>query len=128
MSAGAHNGADDIAFYEADLGLTVELPVNASGAQTSDEGGPLPAGRYLIQAFNLTDGGVCWVHTGKYKRGSGLPLVAAAGRNRIPLTGKTLIAVETHVREGSSDRVGAITSAGATCTLWITQVSTRSPG
>lgn len=124
MSSAAHNGADDIAFYEAAIGHTYQLDADDSGVQLGSDAGPLPSGRYLIQAFNLSAGGVCWVHVGGH--GQALGLVAGAGRNRIPLTRETILAVETHVRKGDSDTVGAICTAGATATVWITRVSTKS--
>jgi len=127
MSDGAHNGHDDIGFYEADIGYTWELSVTDGGVSLDDDQGPLPPGRYLIHAFNLSpDTGVCWVHAGAAK--TVLSLAASAGRKRFPLNTKAIIALETHVRAGDSDKIGAITTSGATCTLFISLVSTKTPG
>lgn len=122
MSNAAHNGSDDISFYQADIGHTHEMIVTSAGVMLPPEA-VLPTGRYLIQAFNLLPlDGVCWIHFGP--AGPNLALVAGQGRQRIPLTRETILAVETHVRRRHSDRVGAITTPGATCTVWVTHVST----
>jgi len=123
MSASAHNGADDIAFYEADIGYTYELSVTDAGAQLDEALGALPSGRYLIQAQGLEEGDVCWVHFGPYRKP--IPLSVGSGPKRIPLT-SAIFAFETHIRKGNSDTLGAITTSGASAILWITLVSVKS--
>lgn len=127
MSANAHRGDHDIAFYEAALEETRELGVTTAFAQFSDAAGPLTPGRYLIQlAVASSDTAFCWVHLGKFEKGENLGGTAAAGRRRFPLSRSTVVAIESHVLGGYSDRLGAIMSAGSG-TLYVSRVSTAIP-
>jgi len=127
MSAGAHRGDHDIAFYEAAIEETRSLAVTTTFAQLPDEDLGLEPGRYLIQlATASSDTSFCWVHLGAFEKGVTLGGTAAPGRRRFPLSRSTIVAIESHVLEGYSDRLGAIMSAG-TGTLYISRVSTRIP-
>jgi hypothetical protein len=119
----AHNGDDDIAFFAADLGETRELSATTTGAQTTDTDGALEPGRYLIQIVDATAGAIVWIIRGRFERGAPLSLSAGPGPARIPLSTQALVAIETHVREGDSDRIGAITNTGV-ATVYLTRVST----
>lgn len=122
-----HSGFDDRAFYEADIAETRVLrAVTDVGNQTTDEDGPLWAGRYRILATGLQEGEVCWVHVGPFKKGKPLALAAAPGNKRVPLTAGAP-EVYTHVRIGDSDRIGAIidTAPAGDVDVYISRVSTR---
>jgi len=119
---GSHEGKDDIAFFHAAIERTYELSATVGGAQLSDAEGALPEGRYLIQVVNQTPpAALCWIHVGAFEVGVSLSLVAGAGGDRIPL-GSSVVAIETNVVRGDSDRIGAIMSAG-TATVFITRIS-----
>lgn len=122
--AGAHEGDDDRAFYHASIGITFALlAVGVAGAQTSDDDGALLPGRYLIQVGNFSDpAALCWIHVGAWEESSPLALGAVAGRKRVPFVQGGLIAIETNVLTGDSDRIGAQSSIG-TCDVYITKVS-----
>ncbi len=124
MSGAAHRGDDDIAFYAADIGITFHLSATSgSPVQTTDAEGPLPEGRYIIQALNIsTDSALVWIGFGAFEQSTTLALTAGVGTRRIPLSAGGLIAVETNILKGYSDRVAAITSAGA-ADVYLTLVS-----
>lgn len=127
MSASAHRGDHDIAFYEAAIENTAALTaVAGSLAETSDDNGPLPPGRYLIQAPDIGLGQVVWVHVGKFTKGAPLTPSSpiAAGEKRFPLT-TAIVAVETHVLGGYSDRIATQLNAGPDVTLYISRVSSE---
>lgn len=125
MSSAAHRGDHDVAFYEAAIKESYVLSVGTSLVQTSDADGPLRPGRYLIQLVNpSSDTALCWVHVGKFAKGTALAGGTGAGRNRIPLSRQAIVAVETHVLKDDSDRIGAEMTAGS-ATLIITRVSTE---
>lgn len=125
MSSAAHRGDHDIAFYEAAIEETHRLDVTATYSQLPDVDGPLRPGRYLIQLFNPSnDTAVCWVHVGKFEKAVSLAGTAGPGVRRVPLSKQAIIAIETHVLVGHSDRIGAIMSAG-TGTLFVTRVSSE---
>lgn len=124
MSAAAHRGDHDIAFYEADIGETRVLNVSTAFTETADEDGPLIPGRYLVQLMDSAPTNLkCWVHVGPFEAGETLGGVAAPGRRRIPLSRQAAVAVELNVQTGHNDRIGGITSAGS-ATLYVTRVST----
>lgn len=127
MSASAHRGDHDIAFYEAAIEETRSLAVTAGFTQLSDEDGALVPGRYLVQlAAASSDTAFCWVHVGEFVKTESLGGTAGPGRARFPLSRSTVVAVEFHVIGGYSDRLGAIMSAG-TGTLYVSRVSTATP-
>jgi len=127
MSAAAHRGDHDIAFYEAAIENTFTLNaiVGALTEAPTDLDGPLPPGRYLIQLVGASDAAViAWVHVGKFVAGTPLAPAnpVAAGTKRIPLSPSSIIAIETHALQGYSDRI-AVQSVGGTVTVHITRVS-----
>jgi len=127
VSASAHRGDHDVAFYEAAIENTVGLTASAGVlTQTVDTDGPLPPGRYLVQAVGLGATQVCWVHVGPYVNGTLLtPLgPTGPGARRFPLT-STIVAIETHILRGYSDRVGVILNAGAAVSVFLSRVSTE---
>lgn len=125
--AGSHEGKDDRAFFHAAIERTFELAAVDTGVQTSDDDGPMVPARYLIQAVDFdAPTTVCWVHVGKFEKGSPISLVATAGKDKIPLKSDGVIAVEFNAVREHSDRIGAITTAGGTCTVWITRVERTS--
>lgn len=125
--AGAHEGKDDRAFFHAAIERTFELAVTDAGNQTSDPDGPMVPARYLVQAINFdADTTICWVHVGRFVEGSPLSLTAGPGNDRIPLNQGGAVAVEFNAVRDHSDRIGAITSAGGTCTVFITRVERTS--
>jgi len=127
VSASAHSGNHDQAFYEAAIENTVELTATTGSlSATPDAGGALPPGRYLIQSVGLAAGQVVWVHVGPFERG--VPLApsspVAAGERRFPLT-ETIVALEAHLLGGYSDRVAVQLSSGSNVTVYISRVSTE---
>jgi hypothetical protein len=123
VSTAAARGDDAIAFYAADIGETRELAVTAAGIQSPDAEGALTKGRWLIQAYDFsTPNVVVWISSGPFVKGSPLTLTTGPGARRVPLSPRTLVAIETNVVKGASDRIGAITTAG-TVTLWLTRIS-----
>ena len=123
MSTAAARGDDAIAFYAADIGDTLELAASTVLAQTSDLQGPLKPGRYLIQAINWSDTTVVvWVTVGAWEKGSSLTLTATAGRRRVPLSSGGVVAFETNILKGDSDRLAVITNTGS-ATVYVTRVS-----
>jgi hypothetical protein len=124
VSSNAHRGDDDIAFYAADIGDTALLSASVTPAQLSDAHGPLPSGRYIIQVVNLSGTGkqLVWVGQGPFVPGGVMAIAAAPGKDRIPLSQQALVAIETNVVKGFSDRIAAVTSGG-TAEVYITRVS-----
>lgn len=113
---------DQNAFFAASIGLTRSFAASAVVAQTPDDEGPLPPGRYLLQVTGFTDStAICWVGVSPFEKGAAATLAATPGPDRIPLSSGAF-AVEFNVRRGVSDRVQAILSAG-TATIYITRVS-----
>jgi hypothetical protein len=127
MSAGAHRGDHDIAFYEAAIEDTFTLTATTSGLTEapSDADGPLPPGRYLIQVRGISSTQVVWIHVGKFVKGA--PLAPSnpigPGTRRFPLT-SAIVAIETHCLKGYSDRISAQVSTGASVPVYISRVST----
>ena len=127
MSAAAHRGDHDIAFYEAAIENTAALTATSAGlTETADSLGALPPGRYLIQAVGLAQNQVCWVHVGKFVKGEPLAPASptAPGEKRFPLT-SAIVAVESHVLRGYSDRIAVQLSIGASLTVYLSRVSTE---
>ncbi len=128
MSGSAHRGDHDIAFYEAAIENTFSLSVTTGALAESptDAEGPLPPGRYLIQAVGLNSNQVCWIHVGKFVKGTPLAPDAPTGpgTKRFPLT-TTIVAIETHCIQGHSDRIAAQLNAGLGVTVYISRVSSQ---
>lgn len=123
MSTAAARGDDAIAFYAADLGETRALAATTSGDQTTDVDGALVPGRYLIQIVNVSDSAaIVWIHAGAFEKGKPITLAAGPGRRRAPLSTQSVVAIETNVLKGDSDRIGAITTVG-TATVYVTRIS-----
>jgi hypothetical protein len=120
----AQRGDDALAFYAADLGRTREIPCSIVAAQLLDKDGPLKPGRYLlhISDVNPTSKKV-WVRTGKFEKGTALPISASTPWFPMQLGG--IMAIEFNVRKGHSDQVAAIMAGpGApTAVLYITAIS-----
>jgi len=127
VSSSAHGGNHDQAFFEAAIENTAALTASVGSlAETSDTGGALPPGRYLIQAPGIAGTQVVWVHVGPFVKGA--PLAPAnpvgAGTRRFPLTA-AIVAIETHCLGGYSDRIAVQLSSGAAVPVYITRVSTE---
>ncbi len=114
-----HDPKDDVAYFAADLGRTIQLSLTIAGAQTSDDEGALPAGRYLLQA-DVTAARIAWVTVGKFVKGTPIALLNAVPS--FPMQNKLVVLQELHVRRGVNDRIGARMSQGEGI-LYITRVS-----
>ncbi len=120
----AQRGDAALHFYEANLGLTLELTViEASAVQTTDADGALPPGRYLLHISDTTNDAQIWVKTVKFVKGDTVGLTA--GVPAMPFRVGLIIGLEFNVRRGDNDRVVAIASGPgvASGTLYITQIS-----
>lgn len=114
-----HRSSDDLAFFAAALGPTIELEADVTGDQTSDDVGALEPGRYLVQLRATVDD-ITWITVGPFVKGD--PITAHNDVPAFPLSRIGLMAVEFHVRKGLNDRVAARTAAG-TSSVYITKVS-----
>lgn len=124
MSGAAHNGEDDIAFFAADIGFTYVLPLTTTLSVMPSADGALVAGRYLVQVVGLTTGAIAWLHFDHYQKDvppDPSPLTGQ-GPQRVPLSAAAIIAIETHVKKGYSDRLCGLVTSG-TATLYATLVS-----
>lgn len=135
MSASAHRGDHDIAFYEARIGFSWVTTTAGAGVPVfvnSDTDGPLQPARYLIHLGPVSDQSVIvWVGFSPFTVGDSPASIAAAGARRIPLgTGDQasakLVAIETNVLEVEDDRI-TIESLNGTATVYVTRVSTVVP-
>ena len=125
MSGAAHRGDDDLAFYAADIGETRLVSADAlSNQQTTDADGALVPGRWLVQVFPTDSAAKVWVGFGKFVAAVVLSSPVGPGKQRIPCSGKTIIAFETNVLKGYSDRAVARTTVG-TAEVYLTLISRR---
>jgi hypothetical protein len=128
MSASAHGGNHDQAFYEAAIEETFEAAA-ATGVLTpfnADTDGALAPGRWLVQVRGLAATQEVWVHVGPFVAGTPLAPVAptAAGTKRFPLT-SSIVGLEFHVLNDYSDRVAVQLNSGASVACFLSRVSTR---
>lgn len=124
--AGQHREDDDVAYFAAKLGLTYRLAMSGVAAQTSDDDGALPPGRYLIHLGNLTNGARVWVQMGVFAKGG--TITPVIGPPSFPMSTTRIQAIEVNVRKGANDRVAAIlesTSQNPSGELFITNISWR---
>lgn len=129
MSGSAHRGDHDVAFYEATIGYTFGggTGTTAPSYLNSDDDGPLPPARYLIQVIEVGNSDtVCWIGTEPFEKGSTPSAIDGPGPDRIPLKRTTLLAIEMHVLAGENDRIVIQTSV-STAIVYVTQVSTLIP-
>jgi len=117
--SGPHGATDDLAFFAADLGETKVIAASNVAAQLSTVQGKLPAGRYLVHIADLSDPNAkVWIRLGKF--GDTVPVAAAVPS--FPMSLSTIAAIEYTAREGHSDQIAAVTSAG-TANVYVTRVS-----
>lgn len=109
---------DELDFYDADIGRTIEVGLTTVAAQTTDAEGALSPGRYLIQVTTSSDTDIAWMKVAPFVKG-GTADVAAAVPN-MPF--RIVKAIEYNVRKGASDRIEGIMGTG-TGTLTITKIS-----
>lgn len=111
--------SDQIAYYAADLGETRVLAVTTASSALTEQ---LAPGRYLLQLIPSDDTAVTWVCAGAWDPTTPKTATAAAGKQRVPLSGKTIVTFEYNVRRGYNDALAAIASAG-TANLYVTRIS-----
>ena len=116
-----HDPKDDVAFYAATLGRTRKIELSTTGAQLSDDEGPLPVGRHLVHV-DISGNAIAWVSVGKYKKGVVISLPDDVPA--LPMQHKTFVLFEYNVRNGVNDRIGGVMSNGE-ATLYITEISFR---
>jgi len=120
VSTSAVNGEDAIGFYAAAIRET-HGPTLVGVAGVDVGNGTLVPGRYIVQVWNLTPGGICWIIQ-ESEDADPAAFSAAAGRRRFPL-GPVFSAIETQVRAKQDNRLIAICSAGATAEVVVSRVS-----
>jgi hypothetical protein len=128
VTASAHSGDHDKAFYEAAIEETfgaTATSASLTNVNTDDDGALVP-GRYLLQAAGtLVPGQTLWVHRGRFTAGTALSPIggaAVAGPARFPLTA-TIVALEFHVLGGYSDRIAVQLGSGSDVTVYLSRVS-----
>ncbi len=119
----AQRGDDAIAFYAASIGKTRKLVAAPGPTQMLDADGPLAPGRYLLHIAAMSNLGVLWVAIGAFEKGS--PLSVAADVPFFPMQASGIVAIETNVLKGDSDRIAVIAAGpnSPTGTLFITPIS-----
>lgn len=122
MSEASISGPDAVAAFAVEIGFTRKLAATAVASQTSDDGGPLPPARYLLQIINPDNvATIVWVRAVPFVKGEVVGVDQDAPS--FPLQRNGLQAFAFNVLPGVSDRIAARCSAGGTATLYITRVS-----
>jgi hypothetical protein len=123
VSTAAARGDDATAFYAADLGETRALAASTIINQNTDVQGAFTPGRYLIQALGMNNPNtLVWIIVGAFVAGSPLTGSAVPGLRRFPLSARGMVAIETNILKGDSDRIAVITSVG-TATVYVSRIS-----
>lgn len=124
----AGNPDDQLDFFGADIGPTRTLAavaanaVSTAGTATTDPGGTLPPGRYLIQCTPPGGTDIVFVGAVPFKKGDVSWQTQAAAAPNAPLIRSF---IEINVRKGHNDRIYARTTGG-TSSVFVTQI-TRVP-
>lgn len=108
---------DLLDYYDQDIGPTYSLAASTSVAFTTDAVGPLPPGKYLVQAPSLGGTDLVFISLVPFKAGD-TPSISA----QAPATPIIRGWLEFNVKTGDNDRV-VIRATGGTGTVYITQVS-----
>jgi hypothetical protein len=111
-------------FYGHDLGRTVALAAVAasvvSSGGTNDANGPLPPGKYLVQATSPGGTDLVFIDAVPFVKNETASWAAKPAAP--PATPLIRGWVEIHVRKDHNDRIVARTTGG-TATVYVTQVS-----
>lgn len=121
------NSTDLRLAFQEKIGGSLLLSVDDTARQLSDDHGPLPPGKYFIQALGLSTNR-CWVKTSRWEKGTApdvtAPAAPAAGvsvlEKEFPMDANGVTSFELHVRQGVNDRLQAVMAAG-TCLLVVTK-------
>lgn len=109
-------------FYKASIEETRVLSATAASSQFA--GGSLNAGRWLLQVIPSADTVVVWVKLGSSAISAGVvTVVPGAGAKQMPLSSKTIIAVEFWVSGTSNDAAPAVICSAGTAECYLTRVS-----
>jgi hypothetical protein len=111
------------AFYKASIEETLTLSATTVSAQFVDVDG-LTAGRWLLQVIPSADTVVVWVQLGSMAVSSGVMTVTAgAGPKKMPLSSKTIVAVEFFVSGSFNNAPPAVICVTGTAECYLTRVS-----
>lgn len=110
------------AFYNASIEETRVRSATTTSSQFT--GGSLAAGRWLLQVIPSADTVLVWVKLGSSEIAGGVVTATlVAGPKQMPLSTKTIIAVEFMVSGTHNDAAPAVITSAGTAECYLTRVS-----
>lgn len=108
-------------FYKASIAETYAV-LNATTVSSQFAGGALTPGRWLLQVIPSADTVVVWVKLGAASGGA-LTATTAGAAKQMPLSQKTLIAIEFNVNNNFNDAPPAVICSAGTAVCYLTRIS-----